>query len=70
MGRRLMGRVVYPGGVMFCNMTLSLSLSLLASGCPRLSGLLPGERIFVKQVMKKTDRQMGSGVQGEGTSDF
>ena len=49
MGRRLMGRVVYPGGVMFCNMTLSLSPYLLL-GFPLWSGLLPGERIFMKQT--------------------
>ena len=33
---------------MFCNMTLSLSLYLLLV-FPLWSGLLPGERIFVKQ---------------------
>ena len=64
------GKGCLPG---WCNVLQYDSLSLspyLLLGVPRLSGLLPGERIFVKQVMKKTDGQMGSGVQGEGTSDF
>ena len=69
MGRRLMGRVVYPEGVMFCNMTPSLSPYLLL-GFPLWTGLLPGERIFLKQTRRRRADRWEVGGTGGGLLIF
>ena len=69
MGRRLMGRVVYPGGVMFCNMTLSLSLPTCFWVSPFVwaASWRTNLRKASHEEGGRTDEKWGT---GGGTSDF